>query len=105
MTAHTLAWIAYILGALSLLLVGWRITLRLKREWRHLLMVTAGALLLTPSPIGLEEGTFLAPALFVLVLDGLFEAADVASQAGLILLGVWLAALVISLIYQLLSRR
>jgi len=101
---YTLAWLAYIVGALAILLTGWRITRSMKREWRHLLLVSVGALLLTPGVVWVEEGSFWAPALFILVLDGLFENAEMASQAGLTLLGVWLVALVLSLIFQLVVR-
>lgn len=102
---YTLAWLAYIAGALALLLTGWRITRSMKREWRHLFLATVGALLLTPGVIWIEQqGSVWAPALFILVLDGLFETGEMASQAGLTLLGVWLVALVLSLIFQLVVR-
>lgn len=103
-TGYSLAWIVYLLGALALLATAWRITRGLRREWRHLLLVSAAVLLLTPGPMLLEDAWTLAPALFVLVLDGLFETLASASRAGLILLGVWLVALVVSLIFQLLVR-
>lgn len=104
MTGNTLAWIVYLLGALALLVAAWRVTRGFRREWRHLLMVSAAALLLTPGPMVVNDAVMLAPALFVLVLDGLFDTLDSASRAGLIMLGVWLMALVISLIFQLLVR-
>lgn len=104
MTGNTLAWIVYLLGALALLAAAWRVTRGFRREWRHLLMVSAAALLLTPGPMVVNDAVMLAPALFVLVLDGLFDTLDSASRAGLIMLGVWLMALVISLIFQLLVR-
>ncbi len=104
MTGNTLAWIVYLLGALALLAAAWRVTRGFRREWRHLLLVSAAALLLTPGPMVVNDAVMLAPALFVLVLDGLFDTLDSASRAGLIMLGVWLMALVISLIFQLLVR-
>ncbi len=103
-TGYTLAWIVYLVGALALLIAAWRVTRGFRREWRHLLLVSAAALLLTPGPMAVGETMMLAPALFVLVLDGLFDTLDSASRAGLIMLGVWLLALVISLIFQLLVR-
>lgn len=103
-TGYGIAWMVYGAGALALLAVMWRITRNAKREWRHLLLVTAAALLLTPGPIVVEEQLFLAPALFVMVLDALFDTLASASRSGLILLGVWLVALVFSLVYQLLVR-
>lgn len=103
-TGYTIAWMVYIAGALALLAVTWRITRGARREWRHLLLVTVGALLLTPGPIVVEDQVFLAPALFVLVLDALFDTLASASRSGLILLGVWLGALVLSLVFQLLVR-
>lgn len=103
-SGYTIAWILYIAGALALLAVVWRMTRNARREWRHLLLVSAAALLLTPGPIVVEQDLFLAPAFFILVLDGLFDTLASASRAGLVLLGVWLVALVLSLVYQLLVR-
>lgn len=103
-TAYLWAWGAYILGALGLLVVGWRITRRMQSEWRHLLLVSAAALLLTPAALPDMEPTVLAPALFILVLQGLFESGSFALSAGLLLLGVWLTGLLISLAFQLWSR-
>src|SRR5690625_4490155 len=94
------AWGAYLLGVAGLLLTGWRITRRLSSDWRHLLLVSVAALLLTPAALsGLEEPV-LVPALFVLVLEGMFDDADGAAQAGMLLLGVWRVALVVSLLVQ-----
>lgn len=94
------AWGAYLLGVGGLLLTGWRITRRLSSDWRHLLLVSVAALLLTPAALsGLEEPV-LVPALFVLVLEGMFDDADGAAQAGMLILGVWLVALVVSLLVQ-----
>lgn len=103
-TGYTIAWMVYVAGALALLAVTWRITRAAKREWRHLVLVTVAALLLTPGPIVVEDQLFLAPALFVLVLDALFDTLASASRSGLILLGVWLVALVLSLVFQLVVR-
>lgn len=103
-TGYTIAWLVYVVGALALLAVTWRITRSARREWRHLLLVTVAALLLTPGPIVVEDQLFLAPALFVMVLDALFDTLASASRSGLILLGVWLVALVLSLVYQLVVR-
>lgn len=104
LTGMTLAWAAYLIGALAILIAGWRLIRNLKREWQHLLLVSVGALLLTPGIVTAEQGAFWAPALFILVFDGLFETAEMAPRAGLTLLGVWLVALVISLVFQLLVR-
>lgn len=98
------AWGAYLLGALGLLLTLWRITRSLGRDWRHLLMVSVAALLLTPAPLPGMDVTVWAPALFVVVLEGWFEGQESATQAGLIVLGVWLVGLLISLGWQFRSR-
>lgn len=101
LTGTLLAWLAYGLGALGLVFVTWRITRSLRREWSHLLIVSVAVLLLTPAGMAVDDTTYIAPALFVLVLDGLFETLGNASRAGLLLLGAWLLALVASLVYQL----
>jgi hypothetical protein len=98
------AWGAYLLGAAGLLLTGWRITRRMPREWRHLLLVSAAALLLTPTALSGMDDRVLVPALFVLVLESLFEDVGGTLQAGMLILGVWLAGLIISLILQLCVR-
>lgn len=103
-TAYFWAWGAYVLGALGLLIVGWRITSRMQSEWRQLLLISAAALLLTPAALPDMEQTVLAPALFILVLQGLFEGGNFAVTAALLLLGVWVAGLLISLAFQLLRR-
>ena len=104
LSASFWAWSAYIAGSLGLLCVAWRLTRRLSREWRHLLLVSVAAFLLTPGGMSVDGEWVLAPALFILVFDGLFESLAQASQAGLILLGAWLAALLASLVFQLLVR-
>lgn len=102
--AYMWAWGAYVLGALGLLIVGWRITRGMQSEWRQLLLVSAAALLLTPAALPDMEQTVLAPALFILALQGLFEGGSFALSAALLLLGVWVIGLLISLAYQLLRR-
>ena len=104
LTASFWAWSVYIAGSLGLLCVAWRLTKGLSREWRHLLLVSVAAVLLTPGGMSVDGEWVLAPALFILVFDGLFESLAKASQAGLVLLGVWLAALLASLVFQLLVR-
>lgn len=103
-TAYFWAWGAYVLGALGLLIVGWRITRGMQSEWRQLLLVSAAAILLTPAALPDMEQTVLAPALFILVLQGLFENGSFALSAALLLLGVWVIGLLISLAFQLLRR-
>lgn len=98
------AWGAYLIGALGLLLTLWHITRPLGRDWRHLLLVSVAALLLTPAPLPGMEVTLWVPALFVVVLEGMFEGQETAAPAGMILLGVWLVGLVISLGLQFRNR-
>ncbi len=100
--AYLWAWGAYVLGALGLLIVGWRITRGMQTEWRSLLLISAAALLLTPAALPDMEQTVLAPALFILVLQGLFEGGNFALPAALLLLGVWVVGLLISLAVHLL---
>lgn len=100
--AYLWAWGAYVLGALGLLIVGWRITRGMQTEWRSLFLISAAALLLTPAALPGMEQTVLAPALFILVLQGLFEGGNFALPAALLLLGVWVVGLLISLAVHLL---
>lgn len=64
-------WVGYGLGVILLLLAVWGITRGLRWPWlRHGLLLVLTALLLTPMQ-PYPESSFLAPAIFVSVFEGL----------------------------------
>ena len=67
-TDYLLAWCVYLLSAVALLFVVWRLTRRFWFWLRDPLRVLAAVILITPSPMdqGLEH---LAPALFVIAFE------------------------------------
>ena len=106
MDEHTIAWIIYMLGGMALGLVGWRITRRWSRYARHLILVSYAVLVATPFSLQLEPpASAYAPALFIVVLNTLFQGWDSALDAAVTLLLIWAVALVLSLALLLLTRR
>ncbi len=98
------AWGLYLLGTLGLGLALWRLVRRRSREWRHLVLVTYAVLMLTPFATDPETFT-MAPALFILVLDPLAESESNVVRILFVMLGVWLLALMLSLFYQIMTRK
>lgn len=102
-TEIQLAWAAYIVGALGCSLATWMLFRRAGRAWTHFFVITVMVLLLTPYAIEVGD-MLLAPAIYSLVfgfMDGGFIAIKPIVK---LLLGIWAGALVLSLIYQLLTR-
>ncbi len=102
-TEYQIAWMGYAAGALGCTLATWWLFRAAGRAWVHFFVITVMVLLFTPFAIDADEMT-MAPALFSLVfgyLDG-----GLASVKPIIklMLGIWAAAQVLSLLYQLLTR-
>jgi hypothetical protein len=96
-------WIAYVAGALGCCLSTWLLFRRAGRAWVHFFVITVMVLLLTPYAIDAET-MLMAPAIYSLFfgyLDGGFETIKPVVR---LMLGVWVLALVMSLVYQLLTR-
>lgn len=96
-------WGFYLAGCVLLGLVGWRITRPLPRYWQHFLQVSYWVLALTPYTLGLTFPAY-APAIFIVVLNTLFQGFESALDAAVLLGVVWLLALVLSLAYLILTR-
>lgn len=103
MNAYQLAWTLYIFGGLGCGLAAWLLFRRFGREWAHFFTITALVLLLTPYAFEAEQ-MIMAPAIFILVMDGLADGFDSVKPITMLLLGIWLIALVLSLVFQLLTR-
>lgn len=104
MESYQLAWLLYIIGGIGCGLAAWFLFRRFGREWGHFFTVSIWVVLLTPYALDAETMT-MAPAIFILLMDGLMNGFDTVKPITMLLLGVWLVALVLSLIFQLLTRR
>lgn len=103
MNEYQLAWTLYAIGSFGCGLAAWLMFRRFGREWGHFFMITVWVLLLTPYAINKEE-MIMAPALFMVVMDGISNGFETVKPIILLLLGLWLVGLVLSLIFQLLTR-
>jgi beta-lactamase regulating signal transducer with metallopeptidase domain len=101
---YQFAWTVYAIGAVGCAVAAWLLFRRFGREWAHFFFVSVLALLLTPYAIDSENMT-MAPALFFIVIEGITEGMDAVMPVVMVVLGVWLAGLVISLLLQLAARR
>jgi hypothetical protein len=100
---YQLAWTLYALGGFGCGVAAWLLFRRFGREWAHFFMVTAWVLLLTPYALE-AENMVMAPALFIIVMDGLTNGFDTVKSITMLLLGLWLVALVVSLLFLLTAR-
>lgn len=99
-------WFVYLASGVLLGLFGWRITRPLPRYWRHFLLVSYAVLVFTPFSLNLaDKPDAFAPALFVAVLNSVFLGVEAGLDAAVTLALIWLAALILSLIYLWLSGR
>lgn len=106
---YLVSWGMYLLGAVGLMVVWWRMTSRIRPAvLRNLLRVSAVAALFMPYPVP-EQEAFLAPAFMMTFVEGLFMENYGFSHAGTPLLVVILMAnalyLVLDLSLQLWRRR
>lgn len=104
MTDYQYAWMIYLMGATGCSLAAWLLFRRAGRALTHLLVITVMVILLTPYAIDAETMT-MAPAVYTLVF-GYMESGMAAIKPVLkLMLGIWGGALILSLIYQLLTRQ
>lgn len=96
--------IAYGVGALGCTLATWWLFRAAGRAWVHFFVITVMVLLFTPFAIDAEHMT-MAPALFSLTFGFLDGGLTGVKPIIKLLLGIWAGAQVLSLIYQLLTRR
>lgn len=101
-----IAWGIYLIGALLLVLFGWRIARPFSRYAQWLFAVSIAVLLFTPFSLNLENhpGAY-APALFVAVLNSVFLGVEDGLDAAVTLALIWLVALVLTLVLLLVTRK
>lgn len=103
MTDYQYAWMMYLIGAVGCSLATWLLFRRAGRAWVHFFVITVMVILFTPYAIDAETMT-MAPAIYTLVF-GYFDGGFISVKPVLkLMLGFWIGALILSLLYQLLTR-
>ena len=103
MTDYQYAWMLYLIGATGCTLAAWLLFRRFGRAVTHFFVITAMVLLFTPYAIDPETMT-MAPAIYTL-LFGFLDGGFISIKPVLkLMLGLWGGMLILSLIYQLLTR-
>jgi len=103
MTDYQYAWMMYLIGAVGCSLATWWLFRRAGRAWVHFFVITVMVILFTPYAIDADTMT-MAPAIYTLVF-GYFDGGFISIRPVLkLMLGFWIGVLVLSLIYQLLTR-
>lgn len=103
MNSYELAWTIYIIGGLCCGIAAWLLFRRFGREWGHFFMISAWVLLLTPYALDAEK-MIMAPAIFILVMDGMTYGFESVRSVAALLLGLWIFGLVLSLLFQFATR-
>lgn len=100
---YQITWGVYVGGALLCALATWMLFRPLGRALAHFFVITVLVLLLTPFAVE-SEAMIMAPGIFHLFfgfLEGGFTAVKPVIK---LMLGIWVVAQVVSLLYQLLTR-
>lgn len=103
MTDYQYAWMLYLVGATGCMLAAWLLFRRFGRAVTHFFVITVMVVLFTPYAIDAENMT-MAPAIYTLLfgfMDGGFTSIKPVLKLMLML---WGGSLILSLIYQLLTR-
>lgn len=103
LTEYQIMWMVYLAGAVGCCLATWLLFRRAGRAWTHFFVITVMVLLLTPYAVE-SENMVMAPALYTVIFGLLGDGFQVIKPIAKLMLGLWLGALVLSLIYQLLTR-
>lgn len=103
MTDYQYAWMMYLIGSVGCSLATWLLFRRAGRAWVHFFVITVMVILFTPYAIDAETMT-MAPAVYTLVFGYLDGGFILIKPVLKVMLGFWIGALILSLIYQLLTR-
>lgn len=104
MSSYELAWTIYAVGAIGGGVAAWLLFRRFGREWGHFFMVSTWVLLLTPYALEAEE-MVMAPAIFIVIMDGLDYGFESVRSIAALLLGLWILGLILSLLFQFVTQR
>jgi hypothetical protein len=104
MTDYQYAWMMYAIGAVGCSLATWWLFRRAGRALVHFFVITVMVILFTPYAVDAENMT-MAPAIYSMVF-GYFDGGFISIKPIVkLMLGIWICALILSLLYQLLTRR
>lgn len=103
MTDYQVMWMIYLAGSIGCCLATWLLFRRAGRAWVHFFVITVMVLVLTPYAVE-SENMVMAPALYTVIFGYLTEGFLAVKPVIKLMLGIWLGALVLSLVYQLLTR-
>ncbi len=103
MTDYQYMWMIYLAGAVGCTLATWLLFRRAGRAWVHFFVITVMVLLFTPYAIDADK-MIMAPAIYSLVFGFLTDGFVAVKPVIKLMLGLWLVALILSLVYQLLTR-
>lgn len=103
-TEYEIAWGAYIAGGVCCTLATWMMFRPFGRAWVHFFTITVMVLLFTPFAIDAEK-MVMAPGIFNLFFNFVETRSITAIKPVLkLMLGIWVLAQIVSLVYQILTR-
>lgn len=103
MTDYQYAWMMYLIGATGCSLAAWLLFRRAGRAITHFFVITVMVILFTPYAVDPQTMT-MAPAVYTLLFGYMDGGFIVIKPVIKLMLGIWIGALILSLIYQLLTR-
>lgn len=103
MTDYQYMWMMYLAGATGCTLATWLLFRRAARAYVHFFVLTVIVLLFTPYAVDADK-MIMAPAIYSLVFGFLTEGFVAVKPVIKLMLSLWLGALILSLIYQVLTR-
>ncbi len=103
MTDYQYAWMMYLIGAVGCSLATWLLFRRAGRAWVHFFVITVMVILFTPYAVDAED-MIMAPAMYSMVFGYFDGGFDSIKPIMKLMLGIWICALILSLLYQLLTR-
>lgn len=103
MTDYQYAWMLYLVGAVGCSLATWLLFRRAGRAVTHFFVITVMVILFTPYAIDAETMT-MAPAVYTLAFGYLEGGYLVIKPVIKLMLGFWIGGIVLSWVYQLLTR-
>ncbi|HSC66766.1 MAG TPA: hypothetical protein VLC79_03675 [Cellvibrio sp.] len=103
MTDYQYAWLLYLIGATGCSLAAWLLFRRAGRAVTHFFVITVMVILFTPYAIDPQTMT-MAPAVYTLLFGYMDGGFIMIKPVIKLMLGIWIGTLILSLIYQLLTR-
>lgn len=101
---HFLAWVYYLIGAVGLMAVWWFLTRKISHMLtRNMVRLVVAVILIMPYPV-LPDQSFLAPAVIMSALEGLFVDGGDFARAGVPLVIAILVALLLYILLDLIWR-